>query len=273
MHCPGRRQRARARGRFRTQDRRREWTTASKRCGEDRKRAWTPGCDLFAVGRPDGLRVAIDTGIEIGDGFGGEVVDGDKGMIAASGDKSKFGAVGRPAELAGLAFEVDELGGPKVSCQESGPDFVFAQEDNTAPVRSHCGIAALIQFARDAVEIGNPDGLVDTLGETGGIRIVAAGFKIAAADENHRAAVGSPSELRDFLAVVVAEIGEPTAGVSGTLRDPHVASTMFVEHPGDGTAFWRSDQVRWERSAHHLFEREACGRNRERKRTRKKKND
>jgi hypothetical protein len=85
--------------------------------------------NLFAVGRPDGFRVAVDAGIEIVDGLRADVVDGDESVVGARGDISELGAIGRPAELANPPFDVDELRRLGVVIERDGPDFVFAQKD------------------------------------------------------------------------------------------------------------------------------------------------
>jgi hypothetical protein len=48
---------------------------------------------------------------------------------------------------------------------------------------------------------------------------------------------------------------------------------MLIENPGDGPAFGGSGQIRRERSAHYLFEREASGGGREGEGTREKKDE
>ena len=218
-------------------------------------------CDLLAVGRPDGLGIAIDAGIEIGEGLGGDVVDGDEGVIGARGDVGELGAIGRPAKLAGLALGVDQLRWLGVVIEADGPDFAFAEESEAVAGGRDGGIVAFGDFARSAAgERSDPDGLLDALRKAGRIGIVAIVFEIAAADEDDGAAVGGPGELGDFLAVVVAIIcergGRSKRGQSAihTLRAP-----CSIEHPGDGSAFGGGGELGGEWSAHHLFEREACG--------------
>ncbi len=95
-------------------------------------------------------------------------------------------------------------------------------------------------------------------------------FEIAAADENDGAAIGRPGELVDFLAIVVVVIREAAAGVSGSVGDPDVARAVFIEHPGDGSAFGGGGEIGWKGRAHHLFEREVRGRRRGRRGNRQK---
>ena len=166
-------------------------------------------CDLFAIGGPDGIGIAIDAGVQIDERLRGDVVDGDEGVIGARRDEGEFGAVGRPAELAGLALGVDKLGGLGGVVEADGPDFVFAEEDEAVAGWRDGGIAAFGDFARGAAGgWDDPNGLFDALWKAGGIGIVAASFEIAAADIHEGAAVGRPGDLIDLLAVVVAIVGK-----------------------------------------------------------------
>jgi hypothetical protein len=79
--------------------------------------------------------------------------------------------------------------------------------------------------------------LLDALGKTGGVGIGAMIFEIATTHEEDGAAVGCPSKLGNLLTVVVAIVGEAPAGVSGGAGYPHVASAMFIEHPGNCSTF------------------------------------
>ena len=55
-------------------------------------------------GDQTGSGVAIDARIEVAEGLGGDVVHGNERVIAARGDISEFGAIGRPAKFTGLAL-------------------------------------------------------------------------------------------------------------------------------------------------------------------------
>ena len=140
--------------------------------------------NLFTVGRPDGLGIAIDAGIEVDEGLRGDVVHGDEGVIGARGDESELGAVGRPAEVGCLALGVDQLRRLSAVFEADRPDFVLAQEHEAVARGRNGGIAAFGDFTRCAArERDNPNGLLNALRKAGGIGVVAASFEIAAADE------------------------------------------------------------------------------------------
>ena len=183
----------------------------------------------------------------------------------------ELGAIGRPTELAGLSFGMDELGRFGVVIEADGPDFIFAEEDQAVASGRYGWVAAFGDFARRASERGNPDGLFDALRKACGVRVVAMVFEISAAYEDEGAAVGGPSELGDLLAIVIVIVRKAAAGVSGGVGEPDVARAMLIENPGDGAAFGGGGEIRREWSAHYLFEREARGGGREGEGTREKK--
>ena len=159
-------------------------------------------------------------------------------------DESEPGAVGGPAKLAGLALGVDQLRGLGGVIEIDGPDLAFAEEDDAIAGGRYRGTAAFGDFAERAAGRGDPDGLLHSLRKAGGIRIFAATFEIAAADEHQRASVGRPGELGDFLAIVIVIIRKPAAGILGRVGEPDVTRAMFVQHPGDSAAFRRGSEIR-----------------------------
>jgi hypothetical protein len=150
---------------------------------------------------------------------------------------------------------MDELRGCGGGLEGDGPDFALAEEDEVVACRGNGGGAAFSDLARSTVQGRDPDGLLNALGKTGWVGIVAIGFEISASDKDDGTAVGGPRDLIDLLAVVSLVIREAPTDIGGRIGNPKVMGPMFIEHPSDGSSFGRSGEIGRKRSAHDLFER------------------
>src|ERR1700687_5746182 len=68
--------------------------------------------------------------------------------------------------------------------------------------------------------------------------------------------VRRPSDLIDFLAIVIAIFGEAASFVIGSSGNPDVARAVLIEHPSHGAASGSGGQVRRKRCAENLLESE-----------------
>src|SRR5579884_2423223 len=119
------------------------------------------------------------------------------------------------------------------------------------------GRAAIGEPARRiARERRDPDGLLDTGADIGGVRRGSVHLEVAAADIDDGAAVGSPRQIVDLLAVVLVVRGQLAAFVGGSLRDPDVAGALLIENPGHGAPGGRGSKGARERRAQNLLDGE-----------------
>ena len=220
-----------------------------------------PG-DAGAVGGPGGVVVLVGAGLEVGEGFGGEVVDGDEAVVAAMADEAEPFAVGREGEVAEVPAGVEELLGLGGGFEGDGPDLVVEEvEEGVAGVGEDWGAAGGEgAWVCSGGEIGDPDLLFDAAGEEcgvgGGLGWV---FKVAAAGEGELVAVGGPADVADVDAVVGGEAGELAGGgfAGFGLGEPEVATAFRVGEPGGAVGSWSGGEAGAERGAEGLGEGEA----------------
>ena len=79
--------------------------------------------------RPHWIGIAVDTGIEVEQRFRIEVVDSDKCVLGAVGDKRELRTNGRPAQLIGLTFGVNQLCRLGIFFEADRPDFILSEKD------------------------------------------------------------------------------------------------------------------------------------------------
>src|SRR5579863_9938831 len=137
----------------------------------------------------------VDAGIEIVERFAGESVEPDEAVIAAVAGKGKCGAVGRPAQARRLSARVNELRG-LASGQIRDPYLALLYVDDPIALRRNGWGVPLAELTCLAIlDRNTPDALIDTLGETARIRILAAGkLEVAPADIDEGFAVGRPGD-------------------------------------------------------------------------------
>lgn len=105
-------------------------------------------------------------------------------MIAPRDDIGKLRAIGRPVKIAGLTFRVDELRCLGSAGKGDRPNLIFAEEGDTITGGGGSRCVTSGDFFWRAGERSDPNGLLDTLRKAGGVRIIAAIFEIATADED-----------------------------------------------------------------------------------------
>src|SRR5579864_1758691 len=137
------------------------------------------------------------------------------------------------------------------------PDLILSEKDNAIAFGRNGRLISLGDLTRSAAGGRNdPDVLLDAFGQTGRVWVIAMGFEIAAANEQNRTAVGSPSDLIDLLAVIIAVVGKLPALVIRGFSGPEVACAFLVQHPSHSAALRSRGKVGRERRAHNLLERE-----------------
>ena len=204
--------------------------------------------DPRAVGRP--ARIAVVAGrrrqVQHRRAVVGE--HANESMVAAVRHERQAFAVRRPMQVAILAaIEEQPLRLGLVLCIERrGPHLIVLDEGELAGGRER-GCIAFGQFA------GSPDAQVhrpqhhlgfDRAGRWIGLQLFRpVGVMIAAAHEHQLVAGGRERQLREFLAVVGAEVRDLARLERGRLRDPHVARATKVHDPCDAVAMLRGRQA------------------------------
>src|SRR5579871_6862324 len=122
----------------------------------------------------------VDAGIEILERMAGEAVDPDEAVIGAVAGKGKCGAVGRPTQTRRLSARVNKLRG-LASGQICDPYLPFLYVDDAiASGGNGWGMTLADLMCLTPCGPNTPDALIDTLGETARVGMLAAGkLKVA----------------------------------------------------------------------------------------------
>ena len=218
--------------------------------------------DLFAVGRPRGVGIAIHAGVQVAQRLRREIVDRDEAVIGAVAHVGEFGAVGRPANLArgDAGARVNQQRRPAPAGERRYEDLSAEQVRQPVALRRHHRRVSRTDLARRFTRRGDPDGLIDA----GRIRRrVGVGaseeFQVAAAHVDHRLAIRGPAELAHILPIVLRVVGEAHAFEIRRRGHPHVARAALIEQPRHLAAARRDNQFRGKWRREHLFQGEGLG--------------
>ena len=112
---------------------------------------------------------------------------------------------------------------------------------------------------RVAAEVDEENFVLDSCSNLRGVRRRLVGILgIATPHVQQLVAIRDEGQLADIQAIVIAEVREGAdlerARAGSGLREPHVAPTPSIAHPGQGTPVRRGDNVGRERGAEDLLE-------------------
>src|SRR4051794_13630101 len=186
-----------------------------------------------AVRRPNGTRVAINTGVEIAQALIGGLKDTDKTVFSPGAHESEEFAVWRPTEIgSGALLRNSESG--RLTRRRHEPDLTGTKERHNIALGGDSRRVSFRKFFHRSVSEGHgPNRLVRFRRAEIGVRIVATGFEVTSPGEKKIARVGSPGELSDLLTVVLIERSELTSFPVGCISEPDIPLAPFVQEPCD----------------------------------------
>ena len=190
----------------------------------------------------------------------GEGVNAHETVIVACADEGQAVTIGRESERADNASRIEQQFRLPAMARRSGIDLALLEEQDARAIRRSDGRMTCAELdGRVAAEVDEENFVLDTCSNLRGVRRRLVGILgIATQHVQQRGAIRDEGQLADIQAIVGAEVrqgrGLERARAGSSLREPHVAPTPSVAHPGQGTPVRRSDNVGRERSAEDLLE-------------------